>query len=44
MSSKFDQTLEDNGKPQIHLILIKLVSASGNPISVQGEYSIKLSI
>lgn len=44
ISSQFFQTLEDNEKPQINPIPIKLVSSSGNPISIQGECSIELSI
>lgn len=44
ISCQFYQTLKGNEKPQINLVPIKLVSASGNPISVQGECFIELLI
>lgn len=44
ISSQFYQTLKGNEKPKINPVPIKLISASGNPISVQGEFSIELLI
>lgn len=38
ISCQFYQTLKGNEEPQINLVPIKLVSASRNPISVQGGF------